>query len=354
MKKILSIFLIFFMIGHISAQVNKRVVYLWDVTYSMHGGYFAPFSVKGNVIIGGKNCHIDGYNKEYDIYDKIVDALVTDIEGQNEQTELVVIPFGSRVINSWREIATEDGKVRLINNIRNFCDISAANTQKTSISGALEYARNNIFTAEVPNVLKLLTDGKENDNQPKFHHILDNWCEFAEERNIQGYYFVLSEEALKGNSDLRNRLERNCFTVIFQMDEVVLSVNKSYITITPDKLICLVTEDYDKPLVLQVNFEAGSPYANSKVRFVSDENPYLSIDEVKEVNSNTKELRLFCNYKMSLAEIRRQMPSGGSVLIPIKFSLAEDNDDIQLQSESCTLEIINKKMKTIEIKINVK
>lgn len=74
---------------------QHRVVYLWDVTYSMHGGFVtAGITGTGTVKIGGKSCPISHYDKSKDIYDKILNALVADINKQRENTEIIVIPFG--------------------------------------------------------------------------------------------------------------------------------------------------------------------------------------------------------------------------------------------------------------------
>ena len=334
-----------------SAAKNLRMVYLWDVTYSMHGGYFAPAVQTGTVTIAGTSHIIKGYSKSDDIYDKILEALISDIEKQGENTEIVVIPFGQKVLGCWTEMATQEGKMSLIDNIRNFCNLESADVQGTSISGALEYARNNVFVADVPNVLKLLTDGRENNNTRKFYYILDNWCEFAAERNIASYYFVLSSEVLKNASDLKDRLEKSCFTVITKFDtDVELQIEKTYLSISPEEIDIEVQEDYGKPIVFHVNMNS-SKEKSAYIRFKMDENPYFVLDKTVEVSSGVGEISLKPQCLLEEAELRRQLPVENPMKLSINFSLAKEDESIELQSDKCILSFINKKLKKVTISV---
>ena len=72
---------------------DVRQTYLWDVTLSMKG-----------------------YNGAPDIYSKVVDVMVKDIESiTDERTEIVVIPFqDTQYCEVWREFATPQGKAAII------------------------------------------------------------------------------------------------------------------------------------------------------------------------------------------------------------------------------------------------
>ena len=74
-----------------------RMTYLWDVTLSMKG-----------------------YNGSPNIYDKVVTAMIKDIESiTNERTEIVVVPFqNSKYCDVWKEFATPQGKANLKSKIK--------------------------------------------------------------------------------------------------------------------------------------------------------------------------------------------------------------------------------------------
>ena len=153
--------LIFFLFSSlIIAQDNysKRVIFLWDVTYSMHGGYFGTNGDQ-QVEIAGQVHTITKYLKKYDIYDAAMDMLISYIDTyEGESVELVVIPFGSQVLGTWRTPATAEGKTALIQKIRNFCELSPNKVQSTHIAYALEHIQQKIITAECSNMLYLMTD----------------------------------------------------------------------------------------------------------------------------------------------------------------------------------------------------
>lgn len=327
-----------------------RVVYLWDVTYSMHGGWVTTGCTEtGKVSIGEKIYPISHYDKEHDIYDKILNALVADISAQNDRTEIVVVPFGKKVLCAWKEIATDEGKARMIQNIRDFCNIGD-DVGRTGISCAMDYVQsNNMFSAQIPNTLKILTDGVENVSMSRLYHILDGWCNYADNNNIKAYYFILAQEALK--VDLRKRLEDNCITVIEQLGDVVLAVSKSYISVMPDNFIVKVAEEYDKPFSFRVVFKEGKAGASCMLRFVSDNNPYFSIDEKIQVSSEINEIQLHPNYKMSHSELRQALSSDHPTDLYIHIDIEGDDEEFDLQNKSCKITMINKMMKSLKITV---
>ena len=152
---LLSLFMLLPLCAKAQEAPQHRVVYLWDVTYSMHGGFVTTGKTgNGTVEIGGKSCTISHYDQNKDIYDKILNALVADINKQRSNTEIVVIPFGKKVLGEWKEVASEDGKNQIIKNIKNFCNIQPDDVQKTGISCALDYSQNNRFSADVNSTLE--------------------------------------------------------------------------------------------------------------------------------------------------------------------------------------------------------
>ena len=102
MKRILLGFVILLLSLSLQAQgqfKDVRQTYLWDVTLSMKG-----------------------YNGAPNIYEKVVDVMVKDIQSiTNERTEIVVIPFqDTKYCDVWRAFATEEGKADIIRHIRSY------------------------------------------------------------------------------------------------------------------------------------------------------------------------------------------------------------------------------------------
>lgn len=351
MKKVLlTLCFLGLVFSQVDAQIVSkywRMVYLWDVTYSMHGGYFAPTAVKGTVTVGGQKCEIVGYNKNNDIYDEILAALLKDIDTMNENTEIVVIPFGQKVLGCWKEKGTAEGKANLRNKIESFCDLKPADVQKTSISGALEYACNNVFTADMPNTLKLMTDGRENDNTVKFYYLLRHWCQFAEERNVQGYYFILSEEALKGDPNLKDELKKSCFTVIDDFSSLV--VKDTYVTLTPAEQTVLMKEEFGKPIKMQVNMQNATDDVKAALRFQLAENDFFRLDTTIEVTAATKEIELNLQNVLSEKDIRDQMPSTEHTEMVMSIKLANEAKNVVLQTSESKLIFINEALKKVVI-----
>ena len=106
-------------------EITGRIVYLWDVTLSMHGGYCDMSNNTPHVKkVGNQERKIPKYKKSDDIYDMVLEALIEDINDQIENTEIVVIPFGNKVLDCWREQGTEEGKSAITDKMKSFCDIS--------------------------------------------------------------------------------------------------------------------------------------------------------------------------------------------------------------------------------------
>lgn len=331
-----------------SRDYDWRIVYLWDVTYSMHGGYFAPKVNKQDVIVGGKNVTIDGYDKKHDIYDNILGALVKDIESLNPRTQVVIIPFGAKVLDVWTEMATDNGKKILLNNLKTFCNISPVDVQSTSISGALEYVRDKIFTAEVPNTLKLLTDGVENVNKQKFYNLLDSWCLYAEERNVEGYYFVLSDEVLKSDFALKERLERNCFSVIENIT-TELPIVKSDLHLQSEVNV-VVKDSYNKSIQISVSLN-GNLESNIVLHFMTEDNTYVFIDEKIEIGNDTHSVKIPIHMKTSLIELCRMLPTDSSEIITLHVSVEKGTEQVALRTTDIKINMINQVLKTMNITV---
>lgn len=373
MRKIILLFLLQCLPIAIFAQGNieKRIVYLWDVTYSMHGGYAwnppkntikgeAPFTLKDtitgkiidiphrNVEVAGKDMMITHYKQEYDIYTSIVNKLVADIESQNARTEIVVIPFNDKVLqrNVWRKMATTDGKRYLANQIRNYFNAQQTNT---SIYTPLKFAKDEIFVPNCPNVLKILSDGIDNCTTDKFYNLLDNWCDCAEEKNIQGYYFVLTDKA--ENDELKGRLEKSCFKILydnpaeptFELPDCNVNIENSH--------SLRVFEDYDKDITLPLYMSNGELKDDAKIHVSIQENDYIELEQDVVITNQTSQLVLKPTFKKSRETMMQELPTATYTKLQLKFAKLNDGSNLVLENTSSTLLLVNRKMKSMQITI---
>lgn len=324
---------------------NVRLVFLWDVTYSMHGGHMTSQSNVGHVTIAGEPAKIQFYNKKYDIYDKVVEALVTSIEEQDEFVEIVVIPFNKQKLDCWTEKGTPEGKARLIEKIRNYRNLEQT---QTSIARALKYARDEVFKADMPNTLVLLTDGDDNVTTKEFYHILENWCDFSEERNICSYYFILSDVVLRNEKLVKDLTEKYCFEVVPDLGPINTIITKSSITILPTEMT-IEQEQFGNQLALQVNTANMHDGETVPVRFYVDENPYFELDQTVNVTSETKEIVLKPSYKYTKSQLLQKLPTRNPFTSTVYFSVVDG--EAELQTNMCELTFLNRELKKVTITI---
>ena len=289
MKRALFLFLfggiIFNVLAQNSALKDFREVYLWDVTLSMKGCNDAP-----------------------NIYDKVVDALVNSINSiSNERTEIVVIPFqDTEYCEVWREQATQSGKEYLIKKITSYNNDKKTNT---NISAPLQYVIKNILSKDKIDILKLLTDGRDNVDPVRLREILNRWCDLAREKDVFGYYILLTKDA-KSEKDLILKLKEICnFEVIDLENNIeglgnIVQVNAPFAT---NGLVINVRDEYNIPKRIQFSSYGGNMPDGYKIHFNIEENPYVELNEVcTMLSDNTFELHP--KFKKPLDELKNILP----------------------------------------------
>ncbi len=349
MRKFILLFLLQCLPLAIFAQGNieKRIVYLWDVTYSMHGGRMGGKSAQ-EVIVAGKPFEVVEYNPKYDIYDRIIDKLIADIESQNARTEIVVIPFNDKVLSVWRKRATTDGKQYLAEEIRNFCK---KDQTYTCFYTPMKYAKDEIFIPDCPNVLKILSDGTHNkkETKDKFYNLLNHWCDCAREKNIQGYYFVLTDQAL--NNDLKGKLEASCFKILydnpaeptFELPDCNIKIENSH--------HLRVFEDYEEDITLPLYMSNGELKDDAKIHVSIQENDYIELEQDVVITNQTSQLVLKPTFKKSRETMMQELPTATYTKLQLKFAKLNDGSNLVLENTSSTLLLVNRKMKSMQITI---
>ena len=311
---------------------DVRQTYLWDVTLSMKGYKGAP-----------------------NIYDKVVDVMVRDIQSiTNERTEIVVIPFqNTKYEQIWREYATSEGKAAMIKHIR---DYENDKVTGTNISAPLQYVIDEIFTTDKIDIMKLMTDGKDNINPAKLNDIFNHWCEIAKQKDAYGYYILLTSGAK--NEDLSLVLRGICnfeeVDVSNMIDGIadIRQINSTW----KEGILINIRDDYNKPKRLTFNVYSGdgSIPAGFKIHFKTLPNEYIEIDEVAEMNADNS-LEIHPQFKKTQEELMHILPTNyPHCNIVLQYEPTPDMAYgkfafTRIVDNECAVMLENKPVKTVKI-----
>ena len=301
---------------------NERRIYLWDVTLSMKG-------YKG---------------KTPDIYDKVITALEKDINTiLDEQTEIWVLPFQSRILDKWNVKATDAGKEEIISNIKGFNNGDITNTNITS---PMKEVMNTLIKPDKRNVLILLTDGEQNDKNYPLETLLDvirKWCDFAERNDAYAFYVMLTQFAK--NDELIRAIENSCRMYKGE------GTDFNFIELLPqDNYKYNIKDDAGKKLTINVGCKKKIKIPEDlKVHCFCNPNPYVEINELVTINNGQIELNL--KQKQSYDSLKHALPQDTNEKITLYFDI-ENKEHYPLVSflnEECCLELINKPEKILKV-----
>ena len=305
-----------------------RMTYLWDVTLSMKG-----------------------YNGSPNIYDKVVTAMIKDIESiTNERTEIVVVPFqNSKYCDVWKEFATPQGKANLKSKIKAYKNDNITNT---NISAPLQYAIDEIFTTDKIDIMKLMTDGVDNVDPNKLKHILDNWCQIAKSKDVYGYYILLTDAA-KENGDLIIKLKEICnFETVDLSDGDMSGIGDiRQLNVSATKgigLVISVRDEYGEPKSVKFSSYGGDVQPGYQVHFKTEDNPYIEIDEVVTMDENYS-FEAHPKFKRSKSDMMAMSWESYNDITLQMTPVSTDgpHKNTRLLDESTRVQLINKPEKTV-------
>lgn len=300
-----------------------RITYLWDVTLSMKGFGGAP-----------------------NIYDQVRDAIIADIEQiSDERTEIVVIPFqNTEYCEVWRDYATSKGKTNMVGKIKSYNNDQKTNT---NISAPLNYALDHIFSADKIDVMKLMTDGKDNVDPDKLYGTLYNWCRLAEEKDLYGYYVLLTDAAV--DEKLEIILKEVC-----RFDAISGTKINEIVSLMPDNCISVnVKDDYNKPKTMQFAIKGTTQKVPSgfKVHIEAEDNPYFELNE-DVVLSETNTISFTPIFKLPQDSVRTLLPTTSNARFMLFVEPSQGMEDApysttRILNSDSYLEIINRIEKTL-------
>lgn len=325
-----------------NAQVKDiRQTYLWDVTLSMKGQ--------------GKD---QNGNKNPNIWEIVKKALIEDIQAiSDESTEIVVIPFQHKVLDVWKESATEVGKDRIIKRIQGY-DIplayttaSGTKTTMTYLGPPLEYCMQSIFTADKRDILKFMTDGVDEQGNGYFQHVLGQWCDTAREKDAYGYFIILTEAARIGWEEFKENHEEICrWTATPETTQIL-----SFTELTPQNLSFNVRDDYGKSLQIKFSKSGKGNIAEGyKVRVSTMMNPYMAFDEEITLKSDFVEIQP--RYLMKQEDMKTCLSTDSNEIIYFQIEPAEGMEGEKfyrttITSNMIACEMINKPEMTVKFHV---
>lgn len=318
-----------------SQTKDIRITYLWDVTLSMKG-----------------------FNGTPNIYDDVVRVLEKDINLiDNERTEIVVIPFqDTEYCEIWRECATNNGKAKIISQIKGYQNEKITNT---NISAPLKYVLENIFSTDRIDILKLLTDGNDNINPTELYKVLDNWCENSKNKDAYGYYILLTEGAK--NQQLSLQLEKTCNFSEIDVTKNIKGTSEIIQLSAKFKNVAInVKDDYNKPINLTFEQYLGQSSSEGfEIHFYTEPNPYLGLDTVVVLDKNNS-VFIVPQFKLTQHEIHNALPIDhpyDDIMLNFKATASMKDGRFaltRLVDSMCPFSLINKPEKTVKIYVKQK
>lgn len=305
---------------------NERRIYLWDVTLSMKGYQ----------------------GKTPDIYDKVITALEKDINSvKDEQTEIWVLPFQTKILNKWKVKANNSGKKELIDRIRTFNNSDVTNT---NITIPMSEVMNGIIKDDKRNVLILLTDGNQNASGYPLETLLDvirKWCSFAEENDAYAFYVMLTQFAQ--NEKLIETIDETC-----RMSKIISeegNIEFNFVELLPQTNYKYnIKDDAGKKLLIKFDCKKSVSIPDDlRIRCYCEPNSYIEVDEVVSIVNGS--LGINVKHKQSYDSLKNNLPQDSNEKIMLHFEIdnAEKHQLVSLLNKECCLELINKPEKILKV-----
>jgi hypothetical protein len=325
MRKILLIIIIYLSISICCiAQTNENKYFLWDVTLSMKG--------QGSTPAG---------NQTLNIWEPVKKSLLEAIQQINDpSTRIFIIPFQDEVLDIWQAQAYREGKIELLNRIRNF---DTERPTRTNICGAWDEVFELIdFTKQ--NTVILMTDGFQNyPGLPEDCLIsqIERWCSLADSCDGYAFYVRLTEEA--SNPELDNAIA-NCPKI-----DTIDGTDFNRINIEPFHRNYFVNIQ-ESHLSCDVSFQSTpDKFDMSGLSLDLDlqSNPYFALqNDMIDISGNKSKIHF--RIEEPLATIQNVLPEEYSLTLDLSKS-ENQNNRVTLQRPQINITFKNRKEKVLNI-----
>ncbi len=313
----------------LSAQNNmmkaERRIYLWDVTLSMKGYQ----------------------DKTPDIYSKVVNALVSDIETiKVEDTEIIVIPFQEGVLDVWSVKATNIGRQEIVKKIKSYKNDIVTSTDSAS---PLKDVMDKHINKDKRNILILLTDGvQKRGKESELYAQISKWCAFAERNDAYAFYVMLTKFAQ--NDELVSHINKACRFELVPPPAQGEPINIKFIDLLPQDKISYNIKDGGEELRVSIDCKKDISMPDDlKIEIISQQNPYITIDDICEIENGRIEFDI--KLKQPIEELKQVLPIDEPERLSLILSIkdADKYPLVKLLRDIVTLELINKPEKILKI-----
>ena len=306
-----------------SQSKPQRRIYLWDVTLSMKGYGGAP-----------------------NIYDNVVDFLKREINSiTDENIEIIVLPFQTKILEEWVVYATESGKKDIISKITNYNNNDVTNTD---IVTPFKETWQKYIRDDKRNLLFLLTDGKQSGGNHDLLNLIRNWGENAKINDDYGYYVILTVNAK--DPEIEDTINNTSGIGIITGDDWG---KLGWIELYPEKIVKFnIKDDKEKPVNIPLIYKKNIDLPENIKVEVSCDNPLLTFSETAVIKNNAISFNLKYDYQL----LKDTLPEKEQIDLHIELI---NSDDVQkttgkiilLIPNDIKLELINKPEKTLKIHV---
>ena len=322
-KTLIFLMLLCICLESFSQSKPQRRIYLWDVTLSMKGFGGAP-----------------------NIYDSVVDFIKREINSiTDENTEIVVLPFQTRVLEQWVVYATESGKKEIINKITSYYN---NNVTSTDIVTPMKETQQKYITKDKRNLLFLLTDGKQSGGNNELLSIIRNWGEYAKINNDHAVYVMLTDSAIV--DEIKEVIEITPGIETITGDDWK---RLDWIDLYPEEIVKFnIKDDKEKPVNIPLIYKKNIDLPENIKVEVSCDNPLLTFRETAVIKNNA----ISFNLKFDYQTLKDSLPEKEQIDLHIELI---NSDQVQkttgkiilLIPNDIKLELINKPEKTLKIHV---
>ena len=325
MKKYLIILAVFFItVSNYSQQPERfketRNIYLFDVTLSMWGKS-----------AGAK-----------DIFNEVRSELIEVIKATNNPaTEIVVVTFQDKIIKTWEEKATKEGKDRIIAEL-NKINVENVPKQNTNIYAAWKKGRELIDPNDI-NVVFLLTDGEHSvKHTPKklLYQEVNDWGNFS--RNTDNYAFLVELTEQAADPDLRTAvIEAHQAQIIKGIEFFIVSVENTKPVINIHDLL-----SFD----IRLNGDRINSIPEDFTYQVTLDDPNFEIINYKMNPIQEEAIAINLKTKTSLENLKEQLPQ----ISYLNFEITYDKQkypQVKILNPTINCKVKNKKEMVLTLEV---
>lgn len=293
---------------------DKKYIFELDITKSMWG-----LAAKTNV----------------DIFDQVREQLIKAIqEIDDPSSQIVLVTWQDKIINTWQEPATKQGKQNLIDQLK---AINAKNVpgQNTNIYNAWMEAKKHVDPSKI-NIVYLLTDGRHSVNNPpiaSLYQEIPKWQDFSAEKDAYMFVVELTSQAIDPN--IRQAIEgTNKVDFIHGIEFYTLFLNNTAPII-----------NLDESLTFSLDIAKGnlpSQYDNIPVVLSLDSELFEITNPNVTLKDTPSQIRL--KLKKPLEQVKASLQE--TSILPIQVNLQEgDIKHVKLINKDINCKLVNKKEK---------